>query len=146
LRAEKCICFFNNVTVKNLAESACTDDIEAVILYDVIRALSSFGRLYFQVIKVNQLGAINNNQVLPINVHSETGSYVMKGCLPVFMGGHGEMDEDMFLHLCRATDSINIALKAIIPDLQIDIRKVSEEISDSGKKSSKFASDMFGGR
>jgi hypothetical protein len=52
-----------------------------------------FGRLYFQVIKVNQLGAINDNRVIPVNIHSETGNIIMQGCFPMFMTGHEDIVE-----------------------------------------------------
>jgi hypothetical protein len=86
------------------------------------------------VIKVNQLGAINNNRVIPVNIHSETGNIIMQGCLPMFMTGHADIDEDMYHQLCHATDAINIALKAIIPNLQIEIQKISDEVNDEGRR------------
>lgn len=74
------------------------------------------------------MGAINNNRVIPVNIHSETGNIIMQGCLPMFMTGHADIDEDMYNQLCHATEAINIALKAIIPNLQIEIQKTSDEI------------------
>lgn len=126
--------FFNDITVNNLMKSQEADDLETMILYDVIRGLSDFGRLYFQVVKVNQLGAINHNKVLPVNVHRETGNSIIQGCLPMFMSGHADIDEEMFHQLCYAMDAINIALKAIIPNLKIEIVKSNEEIDKDGKR------------
>lgn len=129
--------FFNSVIAHDLVKSTNENDgndIEATILYDIIRGLIDFGRLYFQVVKVNQLGAINNNDVLPINIHRETGSFIMQGCLPMFMSGHANIDEDMFQQLCHAIDAINIALKAVIPNLQIELIKKNEEITKEGEK------------
>jgi len=58
----------------------------------------------------------------------------MQGCLPMFMNGHGEVPEDVFKQLKHAINSINIALKAIIPNLSIELKVVSEEVNSDGVK------------
>ena len=124
---------FNDVALKSFADSSHNDD-EALILFSIIKGLSDFGKLYFQVVKVNQLGAINANALLPVNVHSETGNYIVQGCLPMFTSGHANIPEDMYEQLCHATKAINIALKAIVPNLQVDIQKVNEETDNKGRR------------
>lgn len=126
--------FFNDLLIATIKNSENEYEEEETIFSDIINSLFDFGRLYFQVVKVNQLGAINNNRVIPVNIHSETGNIIMQGCLPMFMTGHADIDEDMYNQLCHATEAINIALKAIIPNLQIEIQKTSDEINDEGKR------------
>lgn len=53
---------------------------------NVIQSLIHFGKACFQVVKVNQLGAINNN-IIPFNVHREKGNMIAQGCLPLVMMG-----------------------------------------------------------
>ena len=72
--------------------------------------------------------------VLPVNVHSETGNYIMQGCLPMFVNGHANIPESMYNQLILATDAINIALKSIIPNLQLEIIKKNEEVDEKGIK------------
>ena len=52
----------------------------------------------------------------------------------MFVNGHGEVPEDVYMQLKYAIDSINIALKAIIPNLSIELKTVSEEINSEGVK------------
>lgn len=126
--------FFNDVILKSLEKVVDFNNVEETILLNIIKSLFNFGRLYFQVVKVNQLGDINKNRILPVNIHSETENVIMQGCLPMFMNGRADIDEGMYSQLCHATDAINIALKAIIPGLQIELRKTSEEIDENGHR------------
>ncbi len=125
--------FFNSIIKKNFS-SIVESDKEEFALSEVIGELFDFGRLYFQVVKVNQLGAINNNIMIPVNMHSESDNVIMQGCLPMFLNGHGEVSVDVYNQLKYAIKSINIALKAIIPNLSIELKQVSEEINSEGIK------------
>ena len=124
---------FNDIAIKNLIQIS-EEEEEAMILLNILNGLSDFGKFFFQVVKVNQLADINNNMVLPVNVHSETGNYIMQGCLPMFVNGHANIPESMYNQLILATDAINIALKSIIPNLQLDIIKKNEEVDEKGIK------------
>lgn len=125
--------FFNDL-MKKICSNVMEDNKEEFALSKVIKGLFNFGRLNFQVVKVNQLGAINNNIMIPINMHCESDNVIMQGCLPMFMNGHGEVPEDVYAQLKYAINSINIALKAIIPNLAIELKQVSEEINLEGVK------------
>ncbi len=125
--------FFNPLFLNKLSESDEKQKEEKKLAV-VIRGLSSFGKLYFQVVKVNQLADINRNAVLPVNIHFENENFVMKGCLPLVMNGRGKIPESLFIQLKSAIDAINIALKAIIPNLRIELRNVNEEPDESGKR------------
>ena len=119
--------FFNRLMLYKLADGDPT-------LRNVMWGLADFGSLYFQVVKVNQLADINRNTILPVNVHTENNSLVMQGCLPLVMGGQGKISENMYMQLKEAVRGINIALKAIIPDLSIELRPVNEEPDKEGNK------------
>lgn len=125
--------FFNNLVTKTFS-NVIKDNEEEYALSEVIKGLFNFGKLYFQVVKVNQLGAINNNIMIPVNMHCESENVIMQGCLPMFMNGHGEVPEEVYDQLKYATDAINIALKAIIPNLSIELCAISEESNTEGEK------------
>lgn len=132
--AQKNVSLFYNDFINKLYSDITEEDSEEFVLSEIIKALYDFGRLNFQVVKVNQLGAINNNVLIPVNIHSESENAIMQGCLPLFMNGHGEVPEHVFAELKRAVSAINVALKAIIPNLVIDVKQVSEEINKDGQK------------
>ncbi len=127
--------FFNPLMLRRVTEDCREDQLEEQVLSAIVQGLSDFGRFYFQVVKVNQLADINRNAILPVNVHTENRSFVMQGCLPLVMGGQGKIPEGLYIQLKEAVDAINIALKAIIPNLSIDMRPVSEESDKEGNRS-----------
>ncbi|WP_310602415.1 ATP-binding protein, partial [Anaerosporobacter sp.] len=132
--AQNNVSLFFNSLIKKTFSNIEENNKEEYALSEVIRGIFDFGRLYFQVVKVNQLGAINNNIMIPVNMHRESDNVIMQGCLPMFMNGHGEVSEKVYKQLKYAIDSINIALKAIIPNLSIELKQVSEEIDSEGVK------------
>lgn len=103
-------------------------------LCHVLWSLGDFGAMYFQVVQVSQLAEINRNTILPVNVHAENNGFIIQGCLPLVMGGQGEIPESLYVQLEEAIRGINIALKAIIPDLKIELRPVNEELNKEGNK------------
>lgn len=126
--------FFNDLMINKLSEKEKEDNLEGIALTNILEGLWKFSRYYFQVVKVNQLAAINQNKILPMNVHTETKEFVMQGCLPMVMAGQGKIPEHLYNQLKEAIASINIALKAIVSNLKIELRMVSEEIDEDGKK------------
>lgn len=124
--------FFNKFMMETFKE----EDKET-ILYDILNKISTFSRCYFHVVKVDQLGLIHGAEIIPVNFHQEYQGVVSNGCLPLFMNGHGTISENGYAHLEAAIKSINIALKSIIPDLQIDVERISEEIDQDGEKTIK---------
>ena len=125
--------FFNDLFLNKFAGRS-DKHIEETKLSTIIKGLSDFGKLYFQVVKVNQLAAINRNAVLPVNIHAENDYFVMQGCLPLVMNGKGKIPESLFIQLNSAIEAINIALKAIIPNLSIELRNKAEEPDEEGIK------------
>ncbi len=127
--------FFNELMLDKLTKRNEEPTLEESILSTIIQGLSSFGRLYFQVVKINQLADINKNNILPVNIYAESESFVMRGCLPLVMNGQGKIPKSLYLSLKKAIFAINIALKAIVPNLSIDLRSISEELDKEGNSS-----------
>lgn len=127
--------FFNELMLDKLTKRNEEPTLEESILSTIIQGLSSFGRLYFQVVKINQLADINKNNILPVNIYAESESFVMQGCLPLVMNGQGKIPKSLYLSLKKAIFAINIALKAIVPNLSIDLRSISEELDKEGNSS-----------
>lgn len=124
--------FFNELTSKSFANIEKEQSREKEFV-SVVQNLIHFGCGCFQVVKVNQLGAINNN-IIPLNVHREKGNMITQGCLPLVMNGRGEVPEEIFEQLKPVIDSINIAIKSIIPKLSIELVVNNEEVKPDGKK------------
>ena len=125
--------FFNDLFLNKISE--CDEkNNEEKKLATVIKGLADFGKLYFQVVKINQLADINKNTILPVNIHSENENFVMQGCLPLVMNGKGKIPESLYVQLKAAIEAINIALKAIIPNLRIELRNINEEPDERGVK------------
>lgn len=122
--------FFNDIIYKSLIVE--NQNEEETAFSDVVKALFEFARIKFQVVKVNQLGANYSNTFLPINVHTESENEVLQGCIPLFINGRGEFQESLFHKLENIVNAINVALKAIISNLSIELVKINEEKNKDG--------------
>lgn len=122
--------FFNEVINKSFAVE--NQNEEEIAFSDVVRSLFKFARMRFQVVKVNQLGVNYSNTFIPVNVHAESGNKVMQGCIPLFINGRGEFPEEIFTKLQNIVAAINVALKAIISNLSIELVKTNEEKNKDG--------------
>lgn len=122
--------FFNDVINKSLQVETQNDEERA--FSDVVRALFDFARMRFQVVKVNQLGVNYSNAFIPVNVHTESENEVMQGCIPLFINGRGDFPEEIFNKLDKIVAAINIALRAIISNLSIELVKINEEKNKEG--------------
>lgn len=123
--------FFNQQVLKSLSN---TKGEEAQNLYHVLSALYHFANMDLHVIKVSQLGDINKNKVIPLNVHYETETSIMQGCLPLFINGQGELPESLFDLSLAMMNAINIAIRSIIPNLQIDMERKLIIEKEDGKR------------
>ena len=122
--------YFNDVINKSL--QAENQNEEEMAFSDVVKALFDFARMRFQVVKINQLGVNYSNAFIPVNVNSESENEVMQGCIPLFINGRGDFPEEIFNKLEKIVAAINIALKAIIPNLSIELVKTNEEKNKDG--------------
>ena len=128
---------FNNKAIASLkmqetAESV--NDKEYTAFYDILDGLHYFANADFHVIKVSQLGDINKNRLIPLNMHYETETAIIQGCIPLFINGQGEVPLAIYDLFVSTIKSINIAIKSIIPDLQIELEKKMEIEKEDGKK------------
>ena len=122
--------FFNDIINKSLRIK--NQNEEEIAFSDVVKALFDFARMRFQVVKVNQLGVNYSNTFIPVNVHTESESEIMQGCIPLFINGRGEFPEEIFNKLENIVAAINVALKAIVTNLSIELVKTNEEKNKEG--------------
>jgi AAA15 family ATPase/GTPase len=132
--AEHISVFFNNKISKALNDAKSTVEIEARNLSDVIECLMKFSMVDFHVIKVNQLGAINESTCIPLNIRCENNKFTMQACLPLFLNGQGEIPRSIFELFKKTINAINITLKSIIPNLQIEIAEKSNLSKPDGQE------------
>lgn len=124
--------FFNTHVYSSLQKNAV--DSEGVALRDVIIGIMNFAYVDLNVIKVNQLGTINSNQVIPIHTHRETEFSTSQDliCLNIMQETNLFID---YIDIVRnVIDAINIVLKSVIPNLQIEIEEKKEIEHPDGKK------------
>lgn len=124
--------FFNTLVFKAVKDLA--EDAETSAFQDVIRGIMQFGLVDLNVIKVNQLGTINRNQIIPVNIHRETKTSITQECIPLKISGPTEIAEDNYEQVCLAIDAINIAIRSIVPNLQIGLEKKMETEKPDGTK------------
>lgn len=131
--AQKNISVFFNQFVKTNLEKL-KDSMEVRDFRNVISGILQFAYVNFNVIKVNQLGAINRNQIIPINVHSETENEIMQAIMPLSISGATEIPKKEYEQVKMAIEAINMALKSVIPDLQIYLKEKMELERPDGTK------------
>lgn len=124
--------FFNRFVKANIEK--LQDDVEVSDFKNVILGILQFAYVDLSVIKVNQLGTINNNQIIPINVHKETKTEIMQAIMPLVISGITEIPQEDYVQVKLVVDAINIALKSIIPDLQIRLKEKMELERPDGTK------------
>lgn len=115
--------FFNS-----LVHSTCStwqDDPEQVAFKDVVIGLRQFGMVDLNIIKVNQLGTINNNQVIPINIRRETADTIEQECIQLYIADSTEIPADDYPQVQSAIDAINIVLRSVVPNLQIELKIIN---------------------
>lgn len=123
---------FNQIVKENiekLEESTEIKDFRNVIL-----GILQFAYVDFNIIKVNQLGTINNNQIIPINVHKESETEIMQAVMPLAISGTTEISEEYYIQVKHAIAAINVAMKSVIPNLQIKLKEKMELERPDGTK------------
>jgi len=118
---------FNPTLKKTLSEDYSKDTLPSVLLL-----MTSFADSNFFVIKVGQLAQINGRKFLPLNVKDSGDDYIIYGCIPLFLNGVGDIPMKLYEKLNGIIESINIALRAIIPNLKLEYNKVGEETDPNG--------------
>lgn len=131
--AQKNISVFFNQLVKTNVEKL-EDSTEVRDFRNVILGILQFAYVDFNVIKVNQLGTINNNQIIPINVHKETETEIMQAIMPIAISGITEISREDYEHVKVVVAAINMAIKSVIPDMQIRLKEKMELERPDGTK------------
>lgn len=131
--AQKNISVFFNQLVKTNIEKL-EDSMEVRDFRNVILGILQFAYVDFNVIKVNQLGTINNNQIIPINVHKETETEIMQAIMPLAISGVTEIPQEDYVQVKIVVDAINMAIKSVIPNLQIRLKEKMELERPDGTK------------
>ena len=124
--------FFNQNVLRSIRELSNTQEITS--FRDVITGIQQFGLVDLNVVKVNQLGSININQIIPINIHNETESTITQEVIPLIVAGVAEVPETYLHEVQAAMAAINIAIRSIVPGLQIDLRKKVDIEKPDGSK------------
>lgn len=124
--------FFNEFVKTNIAK--LEDNPEVTDFRNVISGILQFAYVDFSVIKVNQLGTINHNEIIPINVHKETETEIMQAIMPLAISGITEIPKEDYLQVKMVVDAINIAMRSVIPDLQIRLKEKMELERPDGTK------------
>ena len=132
--------FFNKIVFDSVFSDYPTEEINGMKLNETARAflnvlkgLSQFGQSDLWIVRVNQLAEINSASTIPLNVRSESEVGVVLGCIPLFQVGAGRIPVDWYELFEDSVESINIALKAIVPGLQIRLEKGLTETNDKGE-------------
>jgi len=126
--------FFSKRVQKALGDLENKNSDEVKHFTNIIKWLMRFSEVDFHVIKVNQLGDINGNECIPLNMHYENETSIIQGCLPLFINGQGELPEDLLSLFKNTIEAINIAIKAIIPNLQIELKEKARLEKNDGRK------------
>lgn len=120
--AQQYISVFFNKLVRNACKSMRENE-EQISFSDVILGLMQFGFVDLNVVKVNQLGKINSNMVIPIFGHRETDSMIMQECINLNIADESDINIDCFDQVKFAIDAINVAMRSIIPNLRIELEE-----------------------
>lgn len=136
LSAQKHTSVFFNKLVVDACNNLVPDD-ENKSFADVIVGLIQFGAVDLNVVKVEQLGQINSNIVIPINSRSTTETTITQSKIPLPISEESDIDIELYDQVEDTINAINIALKSIIPNLQIVLEKNAEYERVDGKKAVK---------
>lgn len=124
--------FFNPLVLRTTRE--LEENSETIAFRDVINGIMQFGLVDLNVIKVNQLGTINHNQIIPINVHRETENAIIQECINLNIAGSTEIAENNYEQVRSTISAINTAIRSIVPNLQIELEKKMEIERPDGTK------------
>ena len=119
--------FFNEFLIQHL-ERLQPQSEAAISLKNIIIALNLFSRLNFQVVKTNQLGAINLKTFLPLFIHERNENTITHGSFLINAKDEHIIEERDYEHLKKAIPALNIALSALIPNLTIALKETDRSI------------------
>lgn len=97
-------------------------------LLNIIKALEYYGKVNLFVVTNEEIGLITLNVLLPLKVKRLNSS----GNLPIRIDNNENIiiNEEIYKDVEETISEINIVLKRIIPDLQIDLSKLRRDITE----------------
>ena len=124
--------FFCNFSIQTFTELLKDTDGDLKDMYNIIDAISFFAHCDLHVIKVSQLGYINALNTIPINAKYTIpkGSIVAK--IP-YKHDNFLIPEYVYNFLKRTIESINIAIRGIIPELSLALEEETKSLDKDGK-------------
>jgi AAA15 family ATPase/GTPase len=128
---ELCTSFIFNKKTKSILEKGFIKNKDYIT---IINSLYIFAELNLFVIKNDELGVINTNQIMPFSFRLEEGKEWYSGNLAVRLFSISFIDKEKFNVLNRVIDQINVVINAIIPELNIKLRNYGLETSENGKE------------
>lgn len=118
---------FNDRSIKIFNEGF----IKNTIFSNIINSLKRFAELNLFVIKTEQLGVVNMNQLLPLTFRLESENRIISGDYATLFGT-STISEDSFILLQKIINQINIVINAIIPGMIVDIIDYGQQLDENG--------------
>ena len=118
---------FNDRSIKIFNEGF----IKNTIFSNIINSLKRFAELNLFVIKSEQLGVVNMNQLLPLTFRLESENRIISGDYATLFGT-STISEDSFILLQKIINQINIVINAIIPGMIVDIIDYGKQLDENG--------------
>ena len=118
---------FNDRSIKIFNEGF----IKNTIFSNIINSLKRFAELNLFVIKSEQLGVVNMNQLLPLTFQLESENRIISGDYATLFGT-STISEDSFILLQKIINQINIVINAIIPGMIVDIIDYGQQLDENG--------------
>lgn len=126
-----CSIFYSELSYRSF-ENVEEEPADPFYLVDILRQLNQYATNHCMIIKVDQLALTSGQNIIPFNIHDEHEHYFLRGTIPLVTKGYGTIPKDLYQEMQQVFSSINIALRAIIPNLQIQLNVVGEETNDQG--------------
>lgn len=101
------------------------------IFSNIINSLNRFAKLNLFVIKSEQLGVVNMNQLLPLTFRLESENSIISGDYATLFGT-STISEESFVLLKKIINQINIVINAIIPGLIVDVVDYGQQLDENG--------------
>lgn len=102
-----------------------------IAFFNIINSLNIFAQLNLFVIKNQQLGVLNMNQILPLTFRLESQDEIISGDY-VALFDTSTISESNFNLLKKIISQINIVINAIIPELEVDIINHGTQLEEDG--------------
>lgn len=118
---------FNDRSIKIFNEGF----IKNTIFSNIINSLKRFAELNLFVIKSEQLGVVNMNQLLPLTFQLESENRIISGDYATLFGT-STISEDSFILLQKIINQINIVINSIIPGMIVDIIDYGQQLDENG--------------